>query len=216
MARGPHAARRPHRRPPRRTRWGRRILGMLATAGLLGTAVLMGTWVAPSRDHGSASLAPEIAPAAKHATKRDKAAKAKAKARARARAKAKAKLNAKQVAARTAAVSALRNQGYLPTREADFDPRHTLRVLIGYRNGDPLGPRRAFFFVGSRMIGNDSTAGSSTLKLARSGDKWATLAYGVYTPGGTQPVSTTKVRFNWNGASLTPAGAIPLGRLSSG
>jgi LppP/LprE lipoprotein len=203
------AVRRPHRRPPRRTRWARRIGGMLGTAGLLGVAVLMGTWIAPSPDHSDAVLAPAPAPVAK-AKPHTKGAKAKAKA------KGAPKLTAKQLAARTAAVTVLRNQGYLPTREADFNPRHQLRVLIGYRNGDPLSPRRAFFFAGDRMIGNDSSSGSSTLKLAKSGNRWVTLAYGVYAPGGKEPVSTTKIRFDWNGTALTPAGTIPPSRIASG
>jgi LppP/LprE lipoprotein len=201
------AVRRPHRRPPRRTRWARRIGGMLGTAGLLGVAVLMGTWIAPSPDHADSALAPTPAPAAK--------AKPHKKGTAKAKPKGAPKLTAKQLAARTAAVGVLRNQGYLPTRETDFNPRHQLRVLIGYRNGDPLSPRRAFFFVGDRMIGNDSSSGSSTLKLAKAGNRWVTLAYGLYAPGGKEPVSTTKIRFDWNGTALTPAGTIPASRVAS-
>lgn len=210
-AHGPQAARRPHRRPPRRTRWPRRIAGMIATAGLLGVAVLMGTWLAPSRHGTDATFVPDT-PAATQAPK------AKAKHRGKAKAKPKAKLTAKQLAARTAAVTVLRTQGYLPTREADYDPRHELRVLVGYRNGDPLGPRRAFFFVGSRFIGHDSTAGSSQLKVVKSANRWVTLAYGVFAPGGKVccPVSTSRVRFDWTGSSLAPAGAIPLSRLATG
>jgi LppP/LprE lipoprotein len=181
---------------------------MLATAGLLGVAVLMATMVMPSRDATPSTVLSPDTPAPAKA--KDKGAKAKAKK------PAKPKLTAKQLAARAAAVTTLRNQGYLPTREADFNPRHELRVLVAYRNGDAGGPRRAFFFVGTRMVGNDSTGGSSTLKLAKSGNRWATLAYGVYAPGGKEPINTTKVRFNWDGASLSPAGAIPLSRLATG
>jgi hypothetical protein len=172
-------------------------------------AALMASMVIPARDHGAAGLTTPDTLVAPAKTK-DKGAKAKAKK------PVKAKLTAKQLAARASAVTVLRNQGYLPTREADFNPRHELRVLIGYRNGDPLGPRRAYFFVGQRMIGNDASGGSSTLKLAKSGNRSATLAYGVYAPGGKDPISTTKVRFDWNGTSLTPAGSIPLGRVATG
>jgi hypothetical protein len=188
---------------------------MIGTAGLLGVAVLMGTWIAPSPDHSSATLDSAPAPAAK-AKAHKGGAKTGAKAKAKAKARAKPKLTAKQLAARSAAVTVLRNQGYLPTRETDFNPRHQLRVLIGYRNGDPLGPRRAFFFAGDRMIGNDSSSGSSTLRLAKSGNRWATLAYGVYAPGGKSPASTTRIRFDWNGTALTPAGTIPPSRLATG
>jgi LppP/LprE lipoprotein len=204
-ARGPSVVRRPHRRPPRRTRWGRRIAGMLATAGLLGIAVLMATWIAPGSHSDSASLSnlPASTPAP-------------AKAKAKAKKPAKPKLTAKQRAQRTAAVTTLRNQGYLPLRVKDYDPTHELRVLVGYLNGNSLGPRRAFFFVGGRFIGNDSVSGSSQVKLVKSGNTWATLRYGIYAPGGTSPISTQRIRFDWTGASLQPAGVIPASRLRSG
>jgi hypothetical protein len=184
---------------------------MLATAGLLGVAVLMGTWIAPSRNPAQSAFVPNT-PAATGP------AKTKQKAKAKKHKAGKPALTAKQLAARTAAVTSLRSQGYLPTHEADYDPRHELRVLVGYRNGDPLGPRRAFFFVGTRFIGNDSSAGSSQLKVAKSANRWVTLTYGVYAPGGKVccPVSTSKVRFNWTGTALTPAGAIPLSRVATG
>jgi hypothetical protein len=203
-ARGPHAARRPQRRPPRRVRWPRRIGGILATAGLFGAAALMASWIAPS--HGSNPSA---------ALSGGVSAPTPAPAKAKHRKHVPPKLTAKQLAMRANAVTLIRTRGYLPTREADYDPRHELRVLVGYRNGDPLGPRRAFFFVGTRYIGNDSTLGSSQLKLVKSGNRWATLAYGVYAPGGKTPVSRTRIRFDWNGVSLAPAGAIPLNRLAT-
>jgi hypothetical protein len=186
---------------------------MLATAGLLGVAVLMGTMVAPSRDDTEQALIQEAPAAAPAKAKKDKGAKAKAK-----KAKKPAKLTGKQLAARAAAVTLLRNQGYLPTHETDYDPRHELRVLVGYRNGDPLGPRRAFFFVGTRFIGHDSSGGSTKLAVAKAGKRWVTLRYGVFAPGAEVccPSSTSKVRFNWTGTALTPAGALPLSRIATG
>ena len=186
---------------------------MIATAGLLGVSVLMGTMVAPSRDD-DAALIPET-PAAPATAKDKDSAKAKAKKK---RAAKPAKLTKKQLAARASAVTLLRGQGYLPTRETDYNPRNELRVLVGYRNGDPLGPRRAFFFVGTRFIGHDSVSGSTRLRVAKAGKRWVTLSYGVYAPGGKVccPTSTTKVRFNWNGTALDPAGAIPLSRIATG
>jgi hypothetical protein len=206
-ARGPSVVRRPHQRPPRRTRWGRRIAGVLATAGLLGSAALMASWVLPKHDAGSASLTGLTSTT--HTPAKPKKAKSKpAKP-------AKPKLTAKQLAARTAAVTTLQGLGYLPVRAKDYDPTHQLRVLIGYRNGDPSGPRRAFFFVGDRFIGNDSVTGSSQVKPVKSGNRWVTLAYGVYA-GGSTPVSTQRIRFDWTGASLQPAGLIPASRLATG
>jgi hypothetical protein len=213
--RGPQAARRPRRRRPqgRVARWARRIGGMLATGALLGVGVLMWSMVAPSKDSRRA-----LVPSAPAATPAPGKPSAKAKARAKAKAKARSGLRAEQLAARTAAVTVLRGLGYLPTREADYDPTHTLRVLVGYRNGDPLGPRRAFFFVGGRYIGNDSTAGSTSLKVGKAADRSVTLAYGVFAPGAKVccPSSTTTVRFRWDGSALTPVGPIPSGRLATG
>jgi hypothetical protein len=205
----PSVVRRPHRRPPRRVRWPRRIAGVLATLGLLGIAALMASMVLPA-DNGvpaAAQPAPAPTPPAKAAA-----------AGKRTPAKAPAPLSAKQRKVRGEAVTLLRAQGYLPTRAKDYDPRREVRVLIGYRNGDPLGPRRAFFFVGNRSVGYDSTVGSSRLKLVTSGKHSVTLAYGVFAPGDKLccPSSTTKVKFKWNGSALLPQGAIPSGRLATG
>ena len=202
-ARGPRVVRH-RRRPPRRVRWGRRVAGILGTAALLGVAVLMGTMLAPS-----GNTTPTLAPKPVVPTK----AKAKAKPKPKA-----PPLTAAQRAARAAAVSQLRTQGYVATRPKDYDPRHQLRVLVGYRSGDPLGPRRAFFFVGTRFIGNDVYDGSSRVKVVASGRRWVTLGYGVFAPGAKSccPASTTKVRFTWNGSSVAPQSTIPLGRLATG
>jgi hypothetical protein len=186
---------------------------MIATAGLFGVAVLMYTMLAPSGDATDRALITDAPAAAPAKTKAKKHEGGKAK-----KAKKPAKLTAKQLAARTSAVTLLRNQGYLPTHEADYDPRHELRVLVGYRNGDPLGPRRAFFFVGTRFIGHDTSGGSSKLAVTKSGKRWVTLRYGVFAPGAKAccPASTGKVRFNWTGTALSPAGTIPLGRIATG
>jgi hypothetical protein len=205
-ARGPRVIR--HRkRPPRRVRWGRRIGGILGTAALLGVAVLMGTMLAPARDATPAFAPKAVAPA--KATGKGKRPKAKAKA---------VRLTPAQLAARTQAVALLRTEGYVPTRVKDYDPRHQLRVLVGYRSGDPLGPRRAFFFVGDRLVGHDAVDGSSRLKVSGSGRRWVTLAYGVFSPGAKAccPASTTRVRFAWTGGTVQPQSAIPVGRLGTG
>jgi hypothetical protein len=179
---------------------------MIATAGLVAVAVLMGTMLAPARNATPATVPKVTAPAAK--------AKAKTKPKG---AKA-ARLTAAQLAARAGAVAVLRSEGYVAIRPQDYDPRHALRVLVGYRSGDPLGPRRAFFFAGKRFIGHDAFDGSSSLKVGRSGGHWVMLAYGVFAPGAKAccPASTTKVRFSWNGSALTPQSAIPVGRLATG
>jgi hypothetical protein len=208
-AHGPGAVRRPHRRPPRRTRWPRRIGGLLGTAGLLGVAVVMWTMIAPSK---------ETAPLTSDAPAATATPAGKAPAKAKAKRRSKPGLTKAQLASRTEAVGLLRRQGYLPTRLSDYHPSHELRVLIGYRNGDPLGPRRAFFFVGKRYVGSDSLSGSSKLVAGKAGKRWVTLAYGVYAPGAKPccPASTTRVRFEWTGSALVPQGTIPLSRVATG
>jgi hypothetical protein len=186
-------------------RWGRRIGGVLGTLALLGVGVLMGTMIAPVRDETSA-VAVQAPPPAKKA-----AAQHTAKPR-------KPRLTAAQRAARSAAVAQLRTLGYLPTKLSVYDPHHELRVLVGYRNGDPLGPRRVFFFAGKRYLGTDSTLGSTRVKVAGSGRHWVRLAYGVYPPGAKRccPSSTSSVGFRWDGGTLAPQGSLPLTRLATG
>ena len=106
----------------------------------------------------------------------------------------------------------LRTQGYLPARLADYDPRHVLRVLVGYRNGDPSGPRRAFFFNGRRFVGDDAPGPSSGLRLVRSDKRSATLAYGVYASGDKACCPSggrRRVRFELRDGALVPLGSVP-------
>jgi hypothetical protein len=193
-------------------RWPRRVAGVLGTLALFAVAAAMASMFLPD---DTAQISTPEAPAAAAGPKA--AAKAKGKGKGKA-GKAAKPLSAKQLAARAAAVTLLRDRGYLPTREKDYDPRHELRVLVGYRNGDPLGPRRAFFFVGDRFIGHDSLAASSSVKVAKSGNRSVTLAYGVFAPGAEAccPASTSKVTFKWSGTALTPQGIIPAGRIATG
>jgi hypothetical protein len=187
----------------------RRDAGVLATVALFGVAAAMASLVLPT---DNARIAVPEAPAASPPQ-----APSQAKGKGEAGKPAK-RLTAKQLAARAAAVALLRDQGYIPTHEKDYDPRDELRVLVGHRNGDPLGPRRAFFFVGGRLIGHDATAASSSVKVVKSSKRAVVLAYGVYAPGAEAccPASTTKVTFKWSGTALAPQGLIPAGRLATG
>ena len=51
-----------------------------------------------------------------------------------------------QKAARADAVDEVRRQGFTTLKATDYDPRATLRVLIGRPVGDAAGGYRAFFF----------------------------------------------------------------------
>lgn len=182
-------------RAPRHASWMRRIVGVAATAALLGVAVAILVMILPSSDATTpqtAAVAPSVTPAPK--TKK---------------APAKKGLTPAQKKARKAAVAAMSTQGWVPVRLSDYDPRHELRVLIGHQNGVTGGPRRAFFFAGGNYVGTDSTAPSTGLKVSGSGDKWVTLAYGVYSTGDKPCCPSggrTKVRYEWSGTAVTPVG----------
>jgi hypothetical protein len=191
----------PHGRGPVRIRWPRRIAGVLATVALFGVAIAMAEMIVPNGDAGvSTDVATPPAAAAKH----------HAKTRAKASAKHRTPgLTAAQKRARSEAVASLRSQGYEPVSVKAFDPRHALRVLIGYRSGDPAGPRRAFFFRSSGLVGTDSPSPSSALKISGSGNSWVTLAYGLYATGDQACCPSggrVKVRFAWTGGALAAVG----------
>jgi len=182
-----------------RVRWPRRIAGVLATAALFGVAVAMAMMIVPDSGRRAEVVARPVPVAPAKAGGRTHAAKAHRTPT----------LTPTQRKARTAAVTTLRSQGYEPVAIADFDPRHSLRVLVGYRSGDPLGPRRAFFFRASGLVGTDSTSPSSGLKVAGAGRSSVTLAYGIYAAGDQACCPSggrEKVRFGWTGAALAPTG----------
>jgi hypothetical protein len=186
-----------HGRMPGRVRWPRRIAGVLATLALFGVALAMALMISRQFRSDEAAVVPATPSARSHAAPRS------AKAHRR-RGPTKA-----QRRAMAAAVASLRTQGYVPLRTRDYDPAHELRVLVGYRNGDPLGPRRAFFFRGGSYVGTDSTLPSSGLKVARSGDTWVTLSYGVYAAGDRAccpSAGRTKVRFSYTAGAVQPVG----------
>ena len=116
-----------------------------------------------------------------------------------------------QRAARAAAAEIVASRGFEVVRLRDYDPRRTLRVLIGHQSYEPQA-RLAFFFVRDSYIGNDTSEASTRLKVRRRRDTRVTLSYGVYAPddevccpsGG--PVN---VRFEWDGSSLAPLDPLP-------
>jgi hypothetical protein len=114
--------------------------------------------------------------------------------------------------ARAAAVGVLRTEGYVPVNAKAYNPRHDLRVLVGYRNGDPGGPRRAFFFARGRFLGHDALTPSAGLKLAGAGDRSATLSYGLYGLGDKAccpSAGRARVRFTLRDGALQPQGVVP-------
>lgn len=186
-----------HGGPPPRVRWPRRIAAVCATAALLGAGVATAMMIAGARsdERGAVvTVTPSRTPQTTDGTGR-------------------AGLTAAQRRARTAAVETLRSQGYVPVRASQYDPRRPLRVLVGYRSGDPLGPRRAFFFAGGQLLGTDAPTPSTGLRITGSGKRWVTLAYGIYTPG-DRPCCPSggrrKVRFALvDGALRAVGGTVP-------
>jgi hypothetical protein len=190
------------RLPPRRgaSLWARRIAGLLATAALLGTGVAAGLMVVP--DGGEESVA-EASPAATPKPKQPKAKTSKPK-------KPKGPTKA-QLAARREAVAEVRRQGFTTLKVSDYDPKATLRVLIGRPVGDAAGGHRAFFFERTRFLGNDAAAPSSKLSVARRGKLTVTLSYGVYATGDNagQPSGRKRVRFRLEGVRIHALDTIP-------
>jgi hypothetical protein len=111
----------------------------------------------------------------------------------------KAKYTKAQRRQRAAAVAALRNQGYRPVHLGDYDARKVLRVLIG--RGD--AGQRAFFFTGTKYIGNDAAEDSQSIRVARAGNRSISLSYKL-TDG-----HRARVLFRWDGKSLAPQTSIP-------
>jgi hypothetical protein len=183
------------RRGPRHARWPRRVAGMLGTGALLAIGVAIAVMILPGAKTAPSIVAGETTPTATP--------------HARSQAHHGTGLTAAQKRARAAAVAAVRGQGYVPVRLADYNPRHQLRVLIGAQSGNPVGPRRAFFFAGGHYVGSDSTTPSSGLKVSGSGAHWVTLSYGIYASGDGACCPSgghAKVRYEWSGTTVSPVG----------
>jgi LppP/LprE lipoprotein len=141
------------------------MLGFLATAALLGSGAAIAYMVMPDRDHGAAATAP---PAAKP--------KPAPKA---------AGLTKTQKRARHEAVGVLAEEGYAPTRLADWRPKAALKVLVGR---DDQGAMRAFFFADGKFLGHDDSATSNDIRVAKAAKDAVTLSYGLST-GGREKIS---------------------------
>jgi hypothetical protein len=112
-----------------------------------------------------------------------------------------------------AAAAVLRAHGYTANDISQYRPNQTLGVLVGTRTGSGDGyGQQAFFFVGGRYIGTDSTKSSATLRVASQSDTQVTLAYPLYRsrdalccPSGGE----ARVTFELNNGRLTPLQPIP-------
>lgn len=111
------------------------------------------------------------------------------------------------------AVAVVKAHGFTPNNTSDYRADQTLRVLTATRTGSGDGyAQQAFFFVGGRYIGTDTSQPSAGVKVVAQSDTEVKLAYPLYRPhdplccpGGGQAT----VRFQLNNGRLVPLGTIP-------
>jgi hypothetical protein len=120
----------------------------------------------------------------------------------------------------TAAGAVVAAHGYTARDLSDYHANQTLRVLIGTRTGaaDPYD-ERAFFFLGNRYLGTDSTEPSASVNVAGQSDTEVTLTYALYRahdslccPSG----GYATVHFQLNNGQLVPLDPIPPANSSTG
>lgn len=103
-------------------------------------------------------------------------------------------------------------EGYNVDDPSAYDPSHTLRVLVGTRKDSGDGyAKRAFFFVGGRYLGTDTSDESAGIRVEGGDSVTVTLAYALYGPNDALccPGGTARVRYRWNGSRLVPLDPIP-------
>ena len=176
---------------------------MLATAAFVGVAVVIYQMVAPEKSTTSSAAVGTPVPTATPKAKKSKHSKKGAK---------KSGLTSAQRKARAAAVKDMRGQGFTTTKLSTYDPKASLRVLIGRPVGDSAGGYTAFFFSKSALIGRDAHQPSTELKLEKKTKTAVTLRYGIYQSGDKagSPSGHQDVKFVLQGGVPTPQDAIPL------
>ena len=111
------------------------------------------------------------------------------------------------------ALEAVRAHGYTPSSTSDYHPEQTLRVLVGTRNGSGEGhAQQAFFFLGERYLGTDSSQPSGAVHVISQGDTEVTLGYPIYRSGDSLCCPSggeAHVTFQLNNGTLAPAQSIP-------
>ena len=147
-----------------------RVIGLVATLVLLGVGVAVVLTL--TRDSDASSAQETFAPTA------TATATAAAKDR-KAKGPAAPRLTNAQKESRSAAVGQMRSQGFEPVAISTYDPRQSLRVLIGRPKASSTGVRgrRAFFFAREQYLGTDAASPSLRLKVASQKGSQITLAY---------------------------------------
>jgi hypothetical protein len=105
------------------------------------------------------------------------------------------------------AVAAVHAAGYTPLNDSEYHQSQTLRVLLGSRQGAGGTAEHAFFFIGSRYIGTDTSEPSAQVRVVSQGDTEVTLAYSLYRSGAA--AGEADVKFQLNNGFLIAATPIP-------
>jgi hypothetical protein len=112
-----------------------------------------------------------------------------------------------------AAEQTLAARGFAALTERDFRPDQPLKVLVGVRRGSAdARTQQAFFFVGDRFIGTDTSDASAGISVVDQGPDRITLAYELYKPPDAMccpSAGMAQVTYRWTGTRLQPQGAIP-------
>jgi hypothetical protein len=113
----------------------------------------------------------------------------------------------------SAALTVVRAHGYNPANTSDYHSGQTLRVLVGTNAGSGDGyEQQAFFFIGNRYLGTDTSTPSANVKVVAQGDTEVTLAYSLYKPHDPlccASAGQATVRFQLNNGRLVPLDPIP-------
>lgn len=110
------------------------------------------------------------------------------------------------------AAAVLQCRGFSAMNAGDYQSGQTLRVLVGARNGSGGHAQQAFFFVGGRFLGTDTSAPSAAVRVLEQSDTEVTLGYSLYRSGDSLSSPTggqASVRFQLDNGRLTPLDPIP-------
>ncbi len=118
------------------------------------------------------------------------------------------------------ALAVVKARGYTANNSSDYHSGQTLRVLVATRTGSGDGyAQQAFFFVGGRYIGTDTSEPSAGVKVVGQSDTEVTLAYPLYRPHDPlccPGAGQATVRFQLNNGRLLALDPIPPASSSTG
>ena len=118
------------------------------------------------------------------------------------------------------ALAVVKARGFTANNSSDYHSGQTLRVLVATRTGSGDGyAQQAFFFVGGRYIGTDTSEPSAGVKVVGQSDTEVTLAYPLYRPHDPlccPGAGQATVRFQLNNGRLIALNPIPPANSNTG